>query len=102
MIDHQFLLYLYYLLSASLQGVAVTMGAYIMMGWIMIGFQPKRDGPFIRIYAFLSDKIDPIFEYCRQFLPPIMGLDFSPILAFLAIEGVQYLLVILFRILLTM
>ena len=101
MINQQILIYLYYGISSLLQSIAVILIAYIMMGWIVLGIQPKTNSTFMKIYMFLEERIEPIFTYCRQFLPPIMGLDFSPFLVFLAIEGIQYLLGLLFRILLS-
>lgn len=70
------------------------------MGWIVAVVRPKSNNAFVKIYSFLGEKIEPMFAYCRQFVPPIMGLDFSPILVFLAIEGIHYVLSLLFMLLL--
>ena len=97
---NRFLIFLYFIINSALQSIAVVMSIYILMGWIFAVVRPKSNSAFVKIYSFLYEKIEPLFEYCRQFIPPIMGLDFSPILAFLAIEGIHYLLTLLFTMLL--
>jgi len=89
---NRFLISLYYVISSIIQSIAIIMSVYIIMGWIVAVVRPKSNNAFVRIYSFLDEKIDPIFAYCRQFIPPIMGLDFSAILVFLAIEGLHYIL----------
>lgn len=44
-------------------------------------------------FKLLKDICDPIFEPFRRILPPMSGLDLSPILAFIVIGLVQRLIV---------
>lgn len=44
-------------------------------------------------FKLLKDISDPIFEPFRRILPPIGGLDLSPILAFIVIGLIQRLIV---------
>ena len=59
----------------------------ILLSWIRLG-----DNPFTR---FIYEMTEPILRLCRRILPPRPNfpLDFSPILAFIALEIVEQLLV---------
>lgn len=48
---------------------------------------------FKQPYAFLRNIVDPILEPFRRLIPPIGGLDLSPIVAILAIQLLQALTV---------
>jgi YggT family protein len=45
-----------------------------------------------QIASFLSPITDPFLNIFRSFIPPLGGMDFSPILAFFAIYLIQGLL----------
>lgn len=49
-----------------------------------------------KIASFLSPITDPFLNIFRSFIPPLGGIDFSPILAFFAISIIQNLLVAAF------
>ena len=59
----------------------------LLLSWIRIG-----ENPFNR---FIYEMTEPILGLCRRILPPRPGfpLDFSPILAFIALEIIEQLLV---------
>lgn len=59
----------------------------LLLSWIRIG-----ENPFTR---FIYEMTEPILGLCRRILPPRPGfpLDFSPILAFIALEIIEQLLV---------
>ena len=42
-------------------------------------------------FRAMKEITDPIFEPFRRIIPPIGGIDFSPIVAFIALGIVQYL-----------
>lgn len=42
--------------------------------------------PYNRLYHFLLTITEPILGPLRSILPPMMGLDFSPIIAFFILE----------------
>ena len=66
------------------------------MGWVLVLFSLEKDNLFSKIYLFLMARIEPIFMYCRRFLPPIAGLDFSPMIIFILIDGLRRLIRMLF------
>jgi YggT family protein len=44
------------------------------------------------IVRFLDALTDPVFRQVRRFIPPIGGLDLSPIIVFIAIWFVEYVI----------
>ena len=40
---------------------------------------------------FVSDVTDPLLLFCRRFIPPIAGIDFSPILALFLVDFLVYI-----------
>ncbi|MCR4881388.1 MAG: YggT family protein [bacterium] len=67
---------------------------WILIARILLTWFPNinwYDQPF----KTLKEITDPILEPFRKFIPPIGGLDFSPIFAFLALYVINYVLVLL-------
>lgn len=58
----------------------------VLMTWI-----PNLD-PFNPIVRLLRQATDPILEPARRIIPPIGGLDISPIIVILILQGLQMLL----------
>ena len=73
---------------------------YIILGWfVFFGAVKNRDGAFFRIYVFLMSKIEPLLAVIRRFLPTVAGLDFSPLVIFVALHIAKVVIVRLFLIL---
>lgn len=86
------------LIGSVLLGVAnfleYLLIGYIILGWfIFFGAVKDRDGVFFRVYVFLMTKIEPLLSVIRRFLPSLGGLDFSPLVVFLALHFVKVLVV---------
>lgn len=69
---------------------------YILLDWVILLFPVKESGFIQRLYASLKVPIDPILDYFRKFLPPISGIDFSPLILFFLIAGGKELVSMLF------
>ncbi len=52
--------------------------ARIILSW----FNPRPNA----LYYFLIDVTDPLLKFCKNILPPIGFIDFSPIIAFLLVD----------------
>jgi len=67
---------------------------HIIMGWL-INFQVlNMQQPFVRqAYFGLNSLLEPIYRPIRNFLPAMGGMDFSPIVVFLIIFGLQRFIV---------
>jgi uncharacterized protein YggT (Ycf19 family) len=67
--------------------------AYIILGWFVIfGVLKDRDGWFFRVYVLLMTKIEPLLEIARRLIPPLGGLDFSPLIALFCLEFAKFLM----------
>lgn len=44
-------------------------------------------------FAFVKDSTDWYLEWFRRFIPPYNGIDFSPIVAIIALQILNYLIV---------
>lgn len=69
------------LLALALQLLIVIR---VIMSWV----RPQPTGPVGR---FLLEVTDPILAPLQKILPPMAGLDFSPILALIVIQILQSL-----------
>ena len=73
---------------------------YIILGWfVFFGAVKDRDGVFFRVYVFLMSKIEPLLTFIRQYLPTVAGLDFSPLVIFVALHFAKVIIIRLFFIL---
>ena len=73
---------------------------YIILGWfVFFGAVKDRDGVFFRVYVFLMSKIEPLLTFIRRYLPTIAGLDFSPLVIFVALHFAKVIIIRLFVIL---
>lgn len=65
--------------------------ARILMSWLpMMGIRIDYYNPAVR---FLIDSTDIFLEPFRRLLPPVGGMDFSPIIAILVLYAVEGLVV---------
>lgn len=67
----------------SILGTVLSLAIIIraLMSWVM----PVDGGGFTRV---LIDVTEPILAPIRRWLPPLGGIDFSPLLAIIAIQVV--------------
>jgi len=72
----------------SILSGALTLAIFVQV--ILSWFMPAGGAPFMRV---LQDITEPVLAPIRRILPPIGGLDFSPILAMILIQVVSSLLI---------
>lgn len=61
---------------------------YVLMSWFPV------DGALYDVYRVLGSLVDPYLDLFRRFIPPIGGLDLSPIIAYFVLQIiVNYVLV---------
>lgn len=78
------------LISLALNFYAGLIFVYILMSWI-----PTPQGFVGEIYRVLGSLCEPYLSIFRKVIPPLGGIDFSPVLAIIVIEVVQRLVVVL-------
>jgi uncharacterized protein YggT (Ycf19 family) len=60
--------------------------AYIISMWVFaLGVRIPYSGPVHAVLGFLRDICEPFLGLFRRFLPPIGGLDLSPMVALLVL-----------------
>lgn len=80
---------LYKLLNWALNLYMIAIAVYVLMSWF-------PGAPQSALGRFLGRIVDPYLDWFRRFIPPILGMDFSPILAFLLLSFVNTWLSYLF------
>lgn len=60
--------------------------ARVLISWV-------SPDPFNPIVQFLMKVTDPVLEPFRRVIPPIGGIDISPVVALLVIQALQHFLV---------
>jgi YggT family protein len=80
------LAFLVNILSSFLQIYSVLLIVRILLSW----FQ-TADWAY-QVMSFLSPITDPYLNVFRAFIPPLGGMDFSPILAIIVLNAIQGLL----------
>ncbi len=73
--------------------------AWVVFAYILLSWFPKN-GVLGKIYYALGTICEPFLRIFRRFIPPLrmgaMAMDFSPIVAFFALQLVEYLIRIIF------
>ena len=62
---------------------------YIITSWLRLPYSPTLN----RIQRFLYDVCEPYLRLFRRLLPAPGGIDFSPVLAFIALGVIDRLLI---------
>lgn len=86
--------FLLFILSALLQLLTYAIIANAILSWLVAFDVINLRHPFARQVArFLDAVTRPVLAPFQRFIPPIGGIDITPIIALLVIQGVQiYLL----------
>lgn len=71
----------------TLYGIVLI--AYILMSWVRLPYSPTLD----RIQHFIHDVSEPYLRLFRRLLPMIGPLDFSPMIALIALTAIDRLLI---------
>ena len=72
----QLLIYwIWRLLAWALEAYSLAIAVFVLMSWFPGAYQS-------RLGQWLGAIVDPYLAWFRRFVPPLAGLDFSPLLAF--------------------
>ncbi len=69
----------------------LTIYSLILLARVFITWVPNIDR-YNPIVKFLFDVTEPVLAPVRQMLPPMQGIDFSPIVVFVLIRVIQIFL----------
>lgn len=62
----------------------------MLFGRIISSWIPELRGT--KAMQFIAFYTDPYLDFFRRFIPPLGGIDFSPILAFIALSFIEKIL----------
>lgn len=65
---------------------------WIILLRCLLSFIPSIDW-YKQPFTFIKDSTDTYLDLFRKIVPPLNGLDFSPIVAIIVLQIVQYLIV---------
>lgn len=83
---------LIYLLVRLIDLYSMIIFVYVLMSWL-----PTDRGILADIYRVLGKVCDPYLDLFKKLIPPIGGVvDITPIIAFIVLQLVARLLVVLF------
>jgi uncharacterized protein YggT (Ycf19 family) len=72
-------------LSGIVSGVGqfyvILIIVYVLMSWI-----PVNGGIILDLYRVLATLVEPYLGVFRRFIPPMGGMDFSPIIAIIVLQ----------------
>lgn len=89
--------FLYLIISFIAQIFILIIILQVVMSWLIaLDIVKAGNDAAIRLTTFLKKATDPVYTPIRKYLPPIGGLDLTPLAAMIGIQ----LVVVLFRVLL--
>lgn len=66
----------------------------VIVSWLRAFNLINMSNRFLYTLCTVLDRLtDPLFSYARRLIPPISGIDFSPIVVLLALQFLQNVLV---------
>jgi YggT family protein len=67
--------------------IMFTVYVYLIIVQVILSWVPHN--PSQSIFRFIDEATEPILAFCRRLIPPVGGIDFSPMIAILAVELVR-------------
>ena len=79
---------------AQLVSTLVNFYEMLILIYILLMWFPIRDGSLVHdIGLVLQSLCEPFLGFFRRFIPPVGGLDFSPVIAVIALNLVAQLVI---------
>ncbi|OAT81779.1 YggT family protein [Desulfotomaculum copahuensis] len=77
--------------------INIIFQVYVWLIFIRIILSFIRHNPYHPLIRFIYETTEPLLGFIRRFVPPVGALDFSPLVAFFALEVLRQLLINLAR-----
>ena len=66
---------------------------WLIVIWCILSWVPRTGSGFFEdLRAAIAPLVEPFIGLFRRFIPPVMGVDFSPVVAILALSLIERLL----------
>ena len=80
-------------MSWILDVVHAAFRAYFILIFVRIILSWVRHNPYMPVFRFIYEITEPYLRVFRRIIPPIGMIDLSPIVALLALQFIEYLVV---------
>lgn len=86
--------FLFFLIGAALQLLLIAIIANAILSWLFAFDVVNYRNRFVYQLATVLDRVtSPILAPLRRFIPPLGGIDLTPIVALIVIQGLQIYLI---------
>ncbi len=86
--------FLFFLIGAALQLLLIAIIANAILSWLFAFEVVNYRNRFVYQLATVLDRItSPILAPLRRFIPPLGGIDLTPVVALIVIQGLQIFLI---------
>ena len=66
---------------------------WLVVAWCIMSWVPTRPGSFVDdLRGAVGMLVDPYLSLFRRFIPPVMGVDWSPVVAILVLSVIERLI----------
>ncbi len=76
-------------LVSGIGGILYTVGrfyGFLIIVYVLMSWLPKQSGIVADVYRVLGSLVEPYLSVFRRFIPPMGGMDFSPIVAIIVLQ----------------
>ncbi|PCI99246.1 MAG: hypothetical protein COB14_06495 [Alphaproteobacteria bacterium] len=90
-------MFLFWIISFLAKLYILVIIAQVAMSWLIAFDIVNADNDAaVRLTTLLKKLTDPVFTPLRKYIPPMGGMDFTPLIVILSLQFIPYLLISLF------
>lgn len=78
----------------SIINTAFEVYLYMVIARVLLSWVPHN--PSQPVIRFLYEATEPLLKPCRRLVPPLGGIDFSPIIAVMAVEFLRRIVIMIY------
>jgi YggT family protein len=74
---------------SGIGGILYTIGrfyGFLIIVYVLMSWLPKQSGIVADVYRVLGSLVEPYLSVFRRFIPPMGGIDFSPVVAIIVLQ----------------
>ncbi len=78
---------LFSIISFLIQAYILAVVVYVVMGWLIaFDIVNEENEAAVNLMTLLSKLTDPVFTPIRKYVPPISGMDFTPLIVIIGLQ----------------
>ncbi len=76
-----------FIISFLISSYMLAVIIYVAMGWLIaFDIVNEENDAAVRLMTFLHKITDPVFTPIRKYVPPIAGMDFTPLIVIIGLQ----------------